>query len=514
MLAHLRADNRDEQGQALLLVLIVSVLLVALLAVAFTTSASSLGLSSQYGTSSQASLAALGGLNAEYTTMKDATSYSNFPCGLNGTVSVPGAASKYSVAVNYYSNSTLLSCPLGATPPTSAVLTSTGTAPHGSATVMEEKVAISASQGAASAALGYAIFTEGTLLLYNDAQVNEVGSTNIPNIYSGQSLTCDNGSISQGGIITYQPITVSNNCQISGGLTVAGQVTLENSVGVGGNVLSYGGGVTMTGNALVGGNVTETNGNISLSNSATVNGSAFASGTVSLSGGAAIKGSTTQNDSALSSETMPTAVSFPSVDTNVSDWSAAGWNVVTIPSVAYPTCASYFQNIASEPGPAPPTDPFMTQIYAATTKTLIYAPTCDVTYSSAHTFGLNADVTLWVDSLTLNNSNTFESTTSTVRNFSILASPSSSCSTSQTDVTFTNSASFTSTVDVFIYTPGEVSYSNAPSMSGQVLACNGFTSTNAFDLNFVPGAAALLPGLSSTATPPTETVLQKFVLEG
>jgi hypothetical protein len=513
MNANLKERRRDEQGQALVLVLVISVLLVGLLAVAFSTSAANLSLSTRYGSSSQASLAALGGLNAEYATMKNATSYSSFPCGLSGTVSVSGAASSYSVGVQYYANSTSLTCP-PATPPTSATLTSTGRAPYGSPTVMQENLAISASQTPASAALGYAIFTEGNLTLYNDAQVDEVSTTNPPNIYSGQTLTCDNGSLSEGNLITYQPIDLANNCQISGGLTAAGQVTLENSVGIGGNLTSYGGGITMTGNPLVGGNAMETNGNISLSNSATIDGNAAATGTITKSGGSKIVGTITQNDSALSSQSMPTATSFPSIDTTLTDWSAAGWTIVQVPSASYPTCASYFQNIASESGPQPPTDPFMSQLYTATTKTLIYAPTCSVTYSSSHTFGLNADITLWVSTLTLNNSNTFESTSSTVRNFSILASPTASCSTSQTDVTLTNFASFTATVDAFIYTPGQVSYSNAPSMSGQILACNGFNSTNAFVLNFVPGAAALLPGLSSSSTPPTETVLQKFVLKG
>lgn len=452
--------------------------------------------------------------------MRNVSTYSSLPCTVTGTLSVPGAVSSYSVTVQYTAGSTALTCAGstlgGATPPTAATLTSTGTAAHGSATVMQANVNIAAGVATLPAAFGYAIFTSGNLSLYNGSQNDQLGSNPPPNVYSGQTLTCANGAVSQGSVTTYQPVDLTGSCDISGGLTDAGQVTMGNSAQVGGNVISYGGGVTMTGSALVVGNATETNGNISLAGSGTIDGNAYASGTITLGGGSQVKGTQTQFDSALSSQTMPATINFPAADTTLSDWTAAGWNLVQIPNATYTTCASYFKNIASEAGPGPPTDPFMTQLYTATTKTLIYAPTCNVAYSSSHTFGLNADVTLWVNTLMLSNSNTFESTSSTVHNFSVLASPSAACNTTTppVDMTFSNSTSFTSTVDALLYTQGAVDYANAPSMNGQVLACSGFTGENAFALNFVPTASAGLPWTGTTTSAPTVTVLNKFVLRG
>jgi hypothetical protein len=215
---------------------------------------------------------------------------------------------------------------------------------------------------------------------------------------------------------------------------------------------------------------------------------------------------------------MPAQTAFPTLNPSVSTWQAAGWNVVQIPSSTYATCASYFQNLSSGAS-----DPYMTQLSTATTKTVIYAPTCAVTYSHAHVFTLGADVALQVLSLTLQNSNSFYSTTTTAHNFSVLADTSATCppSTGTTDVSFSNSTDFVSptpstnaTLNVFVYAPGAVDYANAPSMDGQILACSGFTGENGFLLNFVPTAAAGLPWTSTTSSAPTVTVTGKFLLKG
>jgi len=522
MLTRLRTPARDEQGSVLVLVLVISFLLVGSLAIALTTSMANLTLSSRYGRSVQAMLASRSGIDAELAAMRNVSTYTSFPCTLTGNLSTPGAISSYAVTVQYTAASTALTCTGtgstlgGSTAPTAATLTSTGTASHGAPTVMQANVSIAAGSTTLSAALGYAIFTSGNLDLLNAATIDQTGTNPAPNIYAGQTLTCANGTASQGSLTTYTPVTLSSACSFTGSLTADGLVTMQNSAHVGGAVIAYGAGITMTGNALITGNATATGGNISLSNSAAIDGNAYASGTISLSGGSQVKGTQNPGDSALSTQTMPSAVSFPAVDTTVSDWTTAGWNLVQIPNAVYTTCASYFQNIASEAGPGPPTDPFMTQLYTAATKTLVYAPTCNVTYSSSHTFGLNADVTLWVNTLTLSNSNTFESTSSTVHNFSVLASPSASCSTSSptVDVNFSNFSSFTSTIDAFIYTQGAADYANAPAMNGQVLACSGFTGENGFDLNFVPAASAGLPWTGTTTTAPTLTVLDKLILKG
>jgi len=64
---------------------------------------------------------------------------------------------------------------------------------------------------------------------------------------------------------------------------------------------------------------------------------------------------------------------------------------------------------------------------------------------------------------------------------------------------------------VFIYSPGQVNYANAPSMTGQVVACGGFTGSNSYTLVFDPQASGEIPG-ASAATAPTVSVTDRFVL--
>ena len=84
------------------------------------------------------------------------------------------------------------------------------------------------------------------------------------------------------------------------------------------------------------------------------------------------------------------------------------------------------------------------------------------------------------------------------------------CSTANVDVTVSNQADFASSLTTFIYTPGEVSYANSPSMTGQMVACGGITGSNSFALTFDASASGGIPG-SSSATAPTVSVLDKFV---
>ena len=152
----------------------------------------------------------------------------------------------------------------------------------------------------------------------------------------------------------------------------------------------------------------------------------------------------------------------------------------------------------------------MTAIAAETAKTVFYAPACAPSYTRTQTFQFAADTVLQVQSLTTAGSDTFESSSSTHHDFSLLASAGTACSTSTVDVTVSNSADFTSTLTVFIYTPGQVSYANSPSMTGQIVACGGITGSNSFALTFDPSASSEIPG-SSSSTAPTVSVLEKFV---
>jgi hypothetical protein len=504
---------RDEEGQALVLVLIVAALLVVLLTSATAATINALGMSSQYSRSSQAALASQSGIAEQLAAMRSVSVYTSLPCSLSGSLTVSGAASAYSVSVAYQASGSALTCAGstlgGTTAPTSATLTSTGTATHGATTVTKADVAIATSTSYPPA-FSYAIFTENDLSFEGAATLGSSGA-NIPNVWAGQTVSCPNGTTTQGSVTTDQAISLTGACSIGGDLVSTGQISMANSAAVGGSLFSYGGGIVMSGNSTVAKNATETNGSISLSGSPTITGTASATGTITAPAGSI--GTENQGDSALVSQSAPAPVNWPLVNPTVASWQGAGWNVIQIPNGAY-TCSTYFGNYSS--GSA---DPFMTAISTAVQMTVVYAPTCAVSYSRSHVFQLSEDTVLEAQSVTLAGSNTFESTNATVHNLSILASAGATCSTSTVDVNFSNSTSFLPTtaganpagLDVFLYTPGEADYANAPSMTGQILACGGMTGTNSFALYFSPTAADEIPGTGSPLAP-TITVEDKFVV--
>jgi hypothetical protein len=533
---HRLERQTDDKGQAMVLVLVISAMLVASLVMTLASARAGISQSIGFKAGFQGEMAAQTGLATELTAMRNASSYSTLPCSLTGSLGVTGATSTYTTTVAYSANGTALTCTGsgstlgGSTAPTNATLTSTGKAPYGSTAVMKEDVtiAVSASSGPA---LGYAIFTSNDLDLENAAVLST--GTSVPNIYAGAQLTCANGTTSTGSVITYDSVDLTGSCSFSGSLTSASYVEMGNSAGVAGNVVSYGGnstcaGICLSGSATIGGTATEYAGNIAVPNG-TITGNAYASGTISVSGGGKIKGTQTPNDTSLSG-TMPAADTFPSLQLPTT-----GWNIVSIPNSSY-TCAQYFQSINNEASGttvANP-DPFQSALEDQVERTVYEAPTCSVTYSNAQVFALNpspaGDAILDVASLTFNNSNTFceesatnsgtcSSATTPGPNLTLFAGPtppapptSPTCSTSTVDATFNNSSDFEPNVAVLVYSLGEVDYANAPSMTGQILACGGLTGTNAFALTFNPAASTEVFGSSGSAL--TVTIKDKYIAAG
>jgi len=518
--------RRDDRGSTLVLVLVLSIFLMGILAVALNKSDFSGTLSTQYGNTSQAALAAQSGLAVELGALRNVTVYTSFPCGaFSGTLSAPGATSSYAGTVTYYpsgTNPSALTCSGstlgGSTTPATAIIMSTGTAPHGSPTTMHETIAI-ATTSTPAAALGYALFTANSLDLSGAASVNNSGA-NIANVYSGGTLTCGTGDSIAGAITTYGAVDFTGTCSMAG-LTASGAVTLANSAVVNGNVISYAGPLALSGSAKITGNATETSGNITLAGSGKIVGNAYASGIITVGSGS-IGGTQTPLDSALSSQTMPAAVSFPVLSPSVATWQGQGWNVVQIPGTVSGTSYSCLNATGTTLGTGPnyfqsnssgAADPYMTAIAGLTAKTVFYAPTCAPSYSRTQTFNFAADSVLQVASLTTVGSDTYQSTSATRHDFSVLAGvgpPPTSCSTSSVDISVSNSSNFDSSLSVFFYTPGQVSYANSPSMTGQIVACGGITGSNSFTLTFDPSASGEIPG-SSSATAPTVTVLNKYV---
>jgi|GEM_PF-2149287 len=593
-----RLAERPDEGSSMIVVLVVSMLLMAAVASSAAVSTAGLSFSGSYTSSQQGALAAQSGLNAASATMDDVSTVASLPCPtLTGHLTASGAKSTYTVTVAYYGYQTSnpgtpasLTCAQvhgGSYTITAGTLTSLGKAPAGMTTTMKADVRVQ--QGTPLTALDYALFTDYSLNLANGANICKTGSTNCaggtgpsPDIYDGATsgiVTCPNGVLSEGDLTIYQSLAASGACTIDGSAQIEGYVTLANGDGcsqptIGGSLTaygvdtnskdsSYGDGIYMSGNTCVGKSATATDGNINLVNSAAITTSAFATGTIATAGSGSVGGHspavcpssycTPGDSSGLSGDTMPPMVAWPVIDPSVAAWSAADYNVVQIPGGAYSTCSSYFANYSSGAN-----DPFMNQIQQATEPTVIYAPTCAVTYSRSHVFNLNANIVLEVQSLTLQNSNTFQAnsgsgfSSSKPVDLSVLATAQSSCTysgnisgspcttpdgsactatssdgsgpcTSPTPcspsttppsggISAANQTTFSSSVDSLLYTPDVASWGNAPSMTGQILACGGITGVNAFELEYTNNAAASLG--SALGSLISVTVSDRYIVSG
>jgi hypothetical protein len=525
--------RRDDAGQALILVLVVTGLVVILLTAVVGSVVSGLATSTQYTRTNQAQLAAQTGVATELAAMRSVATWVALPCSGSGNIALAGATSSYSVAITYFGAGNQLTCNGstlgGTTPPSLAHLVSTGTATGGwsSHVVADASIAVAA---AIDPFPGYAIFTHGVADFTNVTLIDK-STYGDANVYADGLVSCNNAITEQGTLITYDSVDVlnlHNTCTFSN-VVSAGPVAMSNGSNISGNVTSYGTstsggcsgtwGICVSNGITVGGNATAIgpNAGIGLQNMASIAGNADAEGSVTNTGGS-IGGTTTQNDSSLASRHIDTdypPITFPLYDPTPVQWTAAFWNVIIVGQPGYPTCASYFADT--------PNDPFMTAMANTTVKTAFYAPTCALNFTQKHNFDLGADIALQVASLTLTNQTTFDPThpgtkTSPVSvNFALLAGADQKCSTSTLDVSFSNNTAFApipvtdpySTVNTLIYSEGEVDFTNLNQFYGQIMACGGFTSTNAMTLTYSPLAGQAIASVGESPVP-TIAVKDKY----
>jgi hypothetical protein len=213
-------DRRTESGQALVIVLVVSLLLITTLVAALASARAGLAQSNGFTAGAQGEMAAQTGLATELTAMRNTTSYSALPCSLTGSLTATGASSTYSTTVAYSASGTALTCTGlastlgGTTAPTSAILMAIGKAPHGSGAVMKEDVTVAVT-ASTSAAVGYGIFTASTLNLTNGGvTVQGSSGASTPTEYADGVVTCNAGVMNKANLITYAPITLRVHAKI------------------------------------------------------------------------------------------------------------------------------------------------------------------------------------------------------------------------------------------------------------------------------------------------------------
>jgi hypothetical protein len=546
----------DEDGYILVIVMVLSVVILALSALVIQASTVDQAVTTAYTSTVQSRLAAETDLNvavSQIGTVLTTTPASNdangnmltstgsilrslLPCTATSTTA-PGFTA--SVVYDTISGTPIVGCPStwsssSSTWPAQAVVTSTGTYLK-SPTKLVENLTVTAPTLTVTAptsvtgpstttllpAFGAAIYSQGAVSLSGNVSATTTSSNTPANIIAGGGVTCPNNVTVQGSIYSYSTTaagTFANSCVISGSLYANTGIALSNAVSIGGDVQSFASsGISLSNTVRVGGNALATEGPITTYSGTTIVGNASAYGSISYNNGGAtpsagaINGTVTQNDSALSSQAFPTQPPFPALsDPTQAAWQASEYaNYVSVTSSGESinggalntamTCSTYFssQYLAANNYQASPSQ-FALDISAATTPTVIDAPTCTPNLSgpnSIATYSLKVDVAVVLASLQTSGTNTFASSTTTAHNLSIIVPAPQTGS-----ITLSNATTFATTLNTLMYTEGAFSGANASVMQGQILSATSMAGSNGFALTYSASSSSTIPG-ASTVTP-------------
>ena len=471
----------DDGGYILVIVMVISAVVLALAALAIQTSTVNQAVTTSYSNTVQTRLASETGLNVTVAQIGAVLVTAPASNDLNGNmVNASGTALRsllpcsltststptYTSAVVYENASAtpFAGCPAtwsATTPawPALAVVTSSGTYPHGSPLKLVEVLTVTAPTLTVTAgqsitlpgtttllpAFGAAIYSQGAVSLSGNVSATTTVSTTPANIIAGGGVTCPNNVIVQGSIYSYSTSAqgnFANSCAISGSLYSNAAISLSNSVSVGGDIWSYAsGGITLSNSVRIGGNAVATNGSITTSSGTTVVGNANASGAINYNNGSApwygtVNGTVTPNNPALSTQTFPVQPVFPTLtDPTQASWQASEYiNYVSVTAagesinggVVNPamSCSTYFsaQYLAANNYQASASQ-FNVDLNNATVPTVIDAPTCSPNLSGPNataTYSLPVDVAVVLAGLQTSGTNTFTSSSSTTHNLSII----------------------------------------------------------------------------------------------
>ena len=492
---------RDEDGLVALAVsLAVSAVLFLTGLLAFQMAGNNQSESSLRRIQAMALDAAEGGLDRAYQSIQSASSANQLPCGsaaLTENLSTQPAKSSYLVSITYDSTvpvtSGALTCPSAGGDLTSAQAASviaTGTTGAGTALATNQymEALLKITPGSTTGSVfDQAVFSNLSMTGSNNPTIYGHNG-NDGNLYTNGSVVCGNGFLVQGSVSAAGSFTGTNNCTVDGTVTTVGNISMANHTTIGGNAISTGSsGCTSP----------STQGNITMGDNSSVAQSAYAYCSITLGGSASVGQNVVPNDSALSSQSVQTSESFPSVPmpstaSVAADWTAAGYtNQITDNNCA---ASGVYKDISN--------------MSTATAPTVIMT-SCALSWTGNSSVSINQNLAIFsTGGFSLANNTTFQSASSTLHQLfllvpSIVGSTTTTCTSGQPGITFSNNTSFATTLDVLDYTPCTLTISNNSTGYGQVYA-GTLNATNLFSAHFVPmslpGGAATGGGQSASFT--------------
>jgi hypothetical protein len=380
------------------------------------------------------------------------------PCTLSNPniKSGPDVAS-YSTTITYYDSAgATMACPLSGVP-VKALLKSQATTntlgggdTHGSRT-MEALVNINPLNGTS---LVNAIFANGNLSFDNKTTIT---GNNGPDadVYTNADYSCANNENFAGSIYSQGTVTMAGSCTTAG--NVWGKIVTESSW-----------------NGTIAGFVKAGAGTIKLSNPGSVTGNLYASSTINYTGGSGCtSGKCFPNGSPGSAPYQP----FPIIRgdaATLAKWSAGTSTIPAYNVITDNTCGTIVNKIQT--------------VYSQAAVPTLVSTSCLVALGNTD-FALKNDLAIFTSGgLTTGNMTISSSPAGTKRNLHFIvpydAVASRPCSTPvmDTDKQF----DFTTDVELFVYSPCNVSYRNQSNHIGQIYGGSDVTIQNQFNMQFRP----------------------------
>lgn len=407
--------------------------------------------------------AAESGIDATYATIQ--SSGMQLPCRwpTTGTASVRAYPDPTSVVatVTYYhtAGGAALPCSGGVlasgTPPTSALIVSTGSTPAlagrttGGTRTMQASVNLVPISGAG---FSKAIFGESTIIASNHSTVSGSTGSNA-NLYTNGNFVCSNNQNYHGGVIAPRGSISLAGCSVDGDVWARDGVSASNAT-VGGKVISSGSTVTLSGNTSVGGTV-------------------LAAGAISWPGCSAAKCFANQGSAAppASYEQFPVLRGDAAA---LQSWTDAGYTVV-YDNTHCTSDTAFGDWIAAH--------------YAPMTGKTLVRTTCSVQFAKTKGINFSGDFALFasgIRGISTSNQVSFDSDGSTVRSlYLVVPFDASTRPCTAPGISTDNNFGSSAQVNLLVYSPCNVTFSNngVPNQ-GQIYSGSTIQINNNFSLTF------------------------------
>jgi hypothetical protein len=400
--------------------------------------------------------AAEAGIDSAYTAIQQGGFTPPCTLSLANIKSGPDVAS-YSTTITYYDAAGVpMACPLSGVPVKALIksraVTNTlgGGGTRGSRT-MEALVNLNPLNGTS---LVNAIFANGSLSFDNKTTIT---GNNGPDadVYTNADFACANNENFAGSIYSQGTVTMAGSCTTAA--NVWGKVVTESAWN--GNVAGF---------------VKAGAGSIKLSNPGTVTGNLYASSTITYTGGSGCSsGRCFPNGSPGTAPYQP----FPIIRgdaATLADWHAGTATIPGYTIVTDNTCSTIVNKIQT--------------VYSQAAAPTLVSTSCPVALGSTD-FALKNDLAIFTKGgLTTGNMSISSSPAGTKRNlhfivpYDAVASRPCSSPVMDTDKAF----SFTNDVDLFVYSPCDISYRNSSNHIGQIYGGSAVTIQNQFNMQFRP----------------------------